>query len=115
MKREEIELKVEELLTPYCNENNYEVVDVEYVKEGSDYILRIYCEKEGGITINDCVEISRYVDPLLDNNDFIDNLLNDKKFFQKTNEDEIIADLKNNDNSQFINFLTNQNIQKLID
>lgn len=73
MKREEIELKVEELLTPYCNENNYEVVDVEYVKEGSDYILRIYCEKEGGITIEDCVAISRHIDPILDNENILDN------------------------------------------
>ncbi|MCQ2979005.1 MAG: ribosome maturation factor RimP [Clostridia bacterium] len=73
MKREDIELKVEELLTPYCNEHGYEIVEVEYVKEGSDYILRVYAEKEGGITINDCVEISRYIDPILDSNDILDN------------------------------------------
>lgn len=73
MKREDIELKVEELLTPYCSEHGYEIVEVEYVKEGSEYILRVYAEKEGGITINDCVEISRYIDPILDSNDILDN------------------------------------------
>ncbi|MCQ2749117.1 MAG: ribosome maturation factor RimP [Clostridia bacterium] len=72
MKREEIESKVETLVTPYCEDNGFEVVDVEYVKEGSDYILRIFAEKEGGITINDCVEISRFIDPVLESEDFIE-------------------------------------------
>lgn len=72
MKREEIETKVETLVTPFCTEHGFEVVDVEYVKEGSDYILRVFAEKDGGITINDCVDISRYLDPILENEDFIE-------------------------------------------
>lgn len=73
MKREEIELKVEELCKPFCDEKGFEIVEVEYVKEGTDYILRIFAEKEGGISINDCVEISRYIDPILDNENILDN------------------------------------------
>ena len=73
MKREEIESKVEELCMPFCEEKGYEIVEVEYVKEGSEYILRIYAEKEGGITIEDCVAISKYIDPILDSEDILDN------------------------------------------
>lgn len=73
MKREEIELAVENLCTPFCEEKGYEIVEVEYVKEGSEYILRIYAEKEGGITIEDCVVISKYIDPILDGEDIIEN------------------------------------------
>ena len=43
--------------------------DVEYVREGSDYILRLYIDKEGGVDINDCEAISRAVDPILDERD----------------------------------------------
>ena len=73
MKREEIELAVENLCAPFCKEKGYEIVEVEYVKEGSEYILRIYAEKEGGITIEDCVAISKYIDPILDGEDIIEN------------------------------------------
>ena len=43
--------------------------DVEYVREGSDYILRLYIDKEGGVDISDCEAISRAVDPILDERD----------------------------------------------
>ena len=43
--------------------------DVEYVREGSDYILRLYIDKEGGVDISDCEAISRAVDPILDEKD----------------------------------------------
>ena len=43
--------------------------DVEYVREGSDYILRLYIDKEGGVDIGDCEAISRAVDPILDERD----------------------------------------------
>lgn len=42
------------MVLPIIEANNLELVDVEYVKEGSDYYLRIYADKEGGITIGDC-------------------------------------------------------------
>ena len=45
--------------------------DVEYVREGSDYILRLCIDKEGGVDISDCEAISRAVDPILDERDLI--------------------------------------------
>lgn len=43
--------------------------DVEYVREGADYFLRLYIDKEGGVDINDCEAVSRAVDPILDEKD----------------------------------------------
>lgn len=43
--------------------------DVEYVREGGDWILRLYLDKEGGVDINDCEAVSRAVDPVLDEKD----------------------------------------------
>ena len=50
----------------------YELVDVEYVKEGPFMYLRIYLDKEGGITIDDCSEISRAFNKKIDEINFID-------------------------------------------
>ena len=69
MTKKEIEATCEKLVTPIIEKRNFELVDVEYVKEGSNYYLRVYADKEGGITINDCVEVSRELNPLLDEYD----------------------------------------------
>ena len=69
MKRQEIEQHCTELVTPIIEQNGFELVDVEYVKEGSDYYLRVYADKEGGIDINDCVFISRNLEEKLDEAD----------------------------------------------
>ncbi|MBQ9984485.1 MAG: ribosome maturation factor RimP [Lachnospiraceae bacterium] len=66
MTKKEIESTCEELVLPIIEERGFELVDVEYVKEGSNYYLRVYADKEGGITINDCVDVSRALNPLLD-------------------------------------------------
>ena len=50
MKRTEIVAKTEELVTPIIEENHFELVDVEYVREGANWYLRVYADKEGGIT-----------------------------------------------------------------
>ena len=70
-KREEYELKTEQLLMPIMEEHNFELVDVEYVKEVGNWYLRCYIDKEGGISINDCEVVSRALSDLLDVNDFI--------------------------------------------
>jgi ribosome maturation factor RimP len=72
LKKADIERICEELVTPIIEAGGYELVDVEYVKEGSDYYLRVYADKEGGITIDDCVEISRALEAKLDEKDFIE-------------------------------------------
>ena len=71
-KKEEYERRTEELLTPVAKELGVEIVDIEYVKEAGEYYLRIYIDKEGGVTIDDCESVSRRIDVLLDEEDFID-------------------------------------------
>ena len=71
MKRTEIVAIAEELAAPIIDENDFELVDVEYVKEGANWYLRVYADKEGGITIDDCVLISRALEQKLDEEDFI--------------------------------------------
>ena len=46
--------------------------DVEYVREGGEWFLRLYIDKVGGVNINDCEAISRAVDPILDQEDPIE-------------------------------------------
>ena len=58
-KREEYEKRTEELLLPIIEEKQFELVDVEYLKEGSNWYLRAYIDKEGGITVDDCELVSR--------------------------------------------------------
>ncbi|WP_066720571.1 ribosome maturation factor RimP [Clostridium sp. Marseille-P299] len=70
-KREEYELKTEQLIMPLIEKNNFELVDVEYVKEAGNWFLRAYIDKEGGITVDDCALISRALSELLDQKDFI--------------------------------------------
>ena len=71
MRSTEIVARTEELVMPIIEENQFELVDVEYVKEGSNWYLRIYADKEGGINIDDCVLISRALEEKLDKEDFI--------------------------------------------
>lgn len=70
-KKEEYEQRTEELIMPLIEKNQFELVDVEYVKEGSNWYLRAYIDKAGGITIDDCELISRSLSDLLDAHDFI--------------------------------------------
>ena len=72
-KRETYEKKTEELLLPMMEENGFELVDVEYVKEGGSWYLRAYIDKPGGIAINDCEVISRALSDKLDEEDFIED------------------------------------------
>ena len=72
-KRETIEQKTEALLTPILEELGFELWDVEYVKEGPDYYLRAYIDKEGGIAIDDCVSVSRKLSDKLDEDDYIED------------------------------------------
>lgn len=71
-KRETYEQKTEEILIPIVDELGFELVDVEYVKEGSTWYLRTYIDKPGGITIDDCEVVSRRLSDILDEKDYID-------------------------------------------
>ena len=67
------EAKTESLILPILERMNFELVDVEYVKEGSVWYLRAYIDKEGGVTINDCESVSRALSDELDKADFIED------------------------------------------
>lgn len=70
-KREEYEMKTEQLLLPIMEEYQFELYDVEFVKEAGTFYLRAFIDKEGGININDCEVVSRRLSDLLDQKDFI--------------------------------------------
>ncbi len=72
-KREEYESKTEALVLPIIENNNFELVDVEYVKEAGNWYLRVYVDKEGGITVDDCEIVSRALSDKLDEKDYIDD------------------------------------------
>ncbi|MCR4777997.1 MAG: ribosome maturation factor RimP [Lachnospiraceae bacterium] len=71
--KEQIEQRFEKMLMPIVEENNFELVDVEYVKEAGTWYLRAYIDKEGGFSVNDCEFVSRKVSDLLDKEDFIED------------------------------------------
>ena len=71
MKKAEIEEKCVKLIEPIISDGGYDLWDIEYVKDGPDMYLRVYVDKEGGINIDDCVNISRSFEKLLDEEDFI--------------------------------------------
>ena len=66
------EKKVEGLLGPIVEENQVELVDVEFVKEGQNWYLRIYIDKDGGVTIDDCEIVSRAIEKVIDEKDPIE-------------------------------------------
>ena len=72
-KRESYEQRTEELLIPILEKYEFELVDVEYVKEAGTWYLRAYIDKPGGIAINDCEVVSRELSDLLDQKDFIED------------------------------------------
>ena len=72
-RREEYEERTEKLLGPILEENHFELVDVEYVKEGGSWYLRAYIDKPGGVTIDDCERVSRELSDRLDQEDFIED------------------------------------------
>lgn len=66
MKKAELIALVENILKPFAQEKQYEIVDVEFEKEGTEWYLRVFADKEGGFSINDCVDTSHYLDDKLE-------------------------------------------------
>ena len=71
-KKEGYEKQTETLLEPILTEYGFELVDVEFVKEGSNWYLRVYMDKPGGITVDDCEMVSRRFSEILDEKDYIE-------------------------------------------
>ena len=61
--------KIYQLVRPVADELNYEIYHIEYVKENGEYYLRIYIDKDGGITLTDCEKLSRRVSDIMDEED----------------------------------------------
>ncbi|MDQ1913349.1 ribosome maturation factor RimP [Paenibacillus sp. GD4] len=68
----DIHSTVEALVRPFLEENEFELVDIEFVKEGGNWFLRVYVDKEGGIDIDDCGRVSEYLSARLDEKDPIE-------------------------------------------
>ncbi len=64
-----LEATIEEIVTKITDEHGFEMVDVEYVKEAGEYYLRVYIDKEEGISLNECELVSRELSPILDEKD----------------------------------------------
>jgi ribosome maturation factor RimP len=60
------------LLEPIIVRDGFELVDVEWGREGSAWVLRVFIDRPGGVTIDHCQEISRTIEPVLDVEDFIE-------------------------------------------
>ena len=71
-KKEGVEKQTETLLGPILTEFGFELVDVEYVKEGSNWYLRVYLDKPGGIAVDDCEAVSRRFSEILDEKDYVE-------------------------------------------
>ena len=72
-RRDSYESRTEELILPIAKQFGVEIYDVEYVKEGSDWYLRAYIDKLGGVNITDCENVSRALSDKLDEEDFIED------------------------------------------
>lgn len=69
MKRADIEKLIESMSNEIAEDLGFEIVDVEYVKEGADMYLKVYIDKPGGINIDDCQLFSQKLNPILDEKD----------------------------------------------
>ena len=63
--------QVRELADPIVDDLGYELIDVEYVFSNGKWVLRLYIDKQGGVSIDDCVRVSRELDVYLDVHDII--------------------------------------------
>ena len=71
MAKKDYESKTETLIQPLIDANHFELVDVEWVKEGANWYLRVFIDNEGGITVDDCELVSRAFEEILDKEDYI--------------------------------------------
>mgnify|MGYP001598234759 CR=1 FL=1 len=71
MNEEGVAEKITSLALPVLEERGLELVSLEYRKEGSGWVLRLFIDRSGGVTLDDCADISRAVEALLDADDII--------------------------------------------
>ncbi|TYO99712.1 ribosome maturation factor RimP [Geothermobacter ehrlichii] len=66
-----IEERIVALISPIVEDFGLELVEVEYRREGSSWVLRIFIDKDGGVTLDDCADLSREIDPVIETEDII--------------------------------------------
>jgi ribosome maturation factor RimP len=71
--KKDVETTIESLVLPITDALNFECVDVEYIREVGTWYMRVYIDKEGGITVEDCEKVSRALDVKLDEIDPIED------------------------------------------
>lgn len=135
-----IEEKVEKLIENPINNLGYELYDVEYVKEGKDYFLRVFINKEDGISLEDCEKVNNEITDLLDTQDYLKEqyflevsstgiekvLRKDKhlkenigvevevKLFKPINKKKVVSGILENFNESEITIKTNENVTEVI-
>ena len=124
-----IETKVENLLQNIIENIGYELYDVQYVKEGKDFYLRIVIDKEDGIDLNDCEKVNDAINDILDEADYIkdqyflevsspglERTLRKEKHFQSQIGNEILVKLFRplDKKKEFIGILKNYSEDELI-
>ena len=68
-----ITVKVAGLIEPVMEEMGFELVDIEYLMERGRWVLRVYADKEGGIMLDDCAQVSREIGDLMDGKDQLEH------------------------------------------
>lgn len=91
MRKKEIEGLIDEYTNIILSETDIELIDVEYVKEGAHKYLRVYIDKDGGVTLQDCQEVSQKLSMKLDEVDPIE-----ENYFLEVSSPGIDRPLKNN-------------------
>ncbi|MCP4644855.1 MAG: ribosome maturation factor RimP, partial [bacterium] len=71
MAKDEVIRRAWEVIEPHLAEQDYELVEIEFGQHGANWILRLFVDREGGITIDDCTAVSQLMGPILDGSDFI--------------------------------------------
>ncbi|MBF7082368.1 ribosome maturation factor RimP [Desulfallas sp. Bu1-1] len=69
MKKSKVVQEIEEIISPVLDDMGIELVDIQYLKEGGRWILRIFIDQPGGVGLEDCQSVSERIDPLLDEKD----------------------------------------------
>ena len=82
--------KVKTIATKQAENTEFSLYDVEYVKEGTEFFLRIYFDIDGGLTLDDCVLLSEKLAEELDKEDFISD-----KYYLEVSSPGIERDLRN--------------------
>ena len=73
MKFEKLLQEISQVIEPILQSQGLELVDLEYQRESRGWVLRIYLDREGGVTLDDCTEVSHEVGALLEVKDLIPN------------------------------------------